>query len=204
MPWKLDMSVNPNTDEQTYEGTNEVSAPSIQRHRNFLEGENIDESTFDKNNTDEDEGKENSELAYPCAAGKFHKPPMKWRYIACSTNYSLRALSIWISKTFKRLMPLVNDMWCAKTEEIGVRTVKSWIVKNSSSIPSMITKCNQNMAPIMSYQIVMRTFDFSKMYTNIELVDLKNKLSILIEQLLNFKQSTSRNRFFSVLCDDAK
>ena len=77
------------------------------------------------NNTDEDEGKEISELAYPCAAGKFRKPPMKWRYIACSTNYSLRALSIWISKTFKRLMPLVNDMWCAKTKEIGVRTVKS-------------------------------------------------------------------------------
>ena len=105
---------------------------------------------------------------------------------------------------FKRLMPLVNDMWCAKTEENGVRTVKSWIVKNSSSIPSMITKCNQNMAPIMRDQIVMRTFDFSKMYTNIELDDLKNKLSILIDQLSNFKQSTSRNRFFSVPRDDTK
>ena len=74
-------------------------------------------------------------------------------------------------------MPLVNDMWCAKTQEIGVRTVKSWIVKKSS-IPSMITKCNQNMAPIMRDQIVMRTFDFSKMYTNTELDDLENKLSI--------------------------
>ena len=61
MPWKLDMSVNPNTDEQTYEETDEDSATIIQRNRDFLEGENIDESTFDKNNTDEDEGKENSE-----------------------------------------------------------------------------------------------------------------------------------------------
>ena len=129
---------------------------------------------------------------------------MKWRYIAYSTKYSLRALSIWISKTFKRLMPLVNDMWCAKTEEIGVRTVEPWIVKNSSSIPSMITKCNQNMAPIMRDQIVMRTFDFSKMYTDIQLDDLENKLSILIDQLFNFKQSTSRNRFFTVPRDDSK
>jgi hypothetical protein len=74
-----------------------------------------------------------------------------------------------------------------KTEEIEVRKVKSWIVKKSSLIPSMITKCNQNMVPIMRDQIVMRIFDFSKIYTNIELDDLKNKLSILIEPLFNFK-----------------
>jgi len=56
----------------------------------------------------------------------------------------------------------------------------------------------------MRDQIVVRTFDFSKMYTNIELDDLKNKLPILIDQLLNFKQSTSRNRFFSVHRDGFK
>jgi len=32
----------------------------------------------------------------------------------------------------------------------------------------------------------------------------KNKLSILIDQLLNLKQSTSRNRFFAVPRDDSK
>ena len=58
MPWKLDMSVNPNTDEQTYEETDEDSATIIQRHRAFLGGQIVDESTFDKNNTDEDEEKQ--------------------------------------------------------------------------------------------------------------------------------------------------
>ena len=101
-------------------------------------------------------------------------------------------------------MPLVNGMRCAKTQEIGLRTVKSWIVKNSSSIPSMITKCNQNMAPIKRDQIDMRTFDFSKIYINIELDDLEKKLLILIDRLFNFKRSTSRNRFLTVPRDDSK
>ena len=65
-------------------------------------------------------------------------------------------------------MPLANDTWCAKTEKIGVRTIKSWLVKNSTLVPSMITKCNQNMAPIMRDQIAMRTFDFLKLYTIID------------------------------------
>ena len=33
MPLKLDLSVNPNTDDQTYEVTDEVSATIIQRQR---------------------------------------------------------------------------------------------------------------------------------------------------------------------------
>ena len=41
MPWKLDMSVNPNPDEPTYEVTDEVSAAIIQRHRDFLEGNTL-------------------------------------------------------------------------------------------------------------------------------------------------------------------
>ena len=39
MPWILDTSVNPNTDEQTYEVTDEDSATIIQRHRGFFRRE---------------------------------------------------------------------------------------------------------------------------------------------------------------------
>jgi len=113
-------------------------------------------------------------------------------------------LSIWISKSFKGLMPLVHEMWCSKTKEIGFYSEKSWIVENSASIPSLITHCNQNTAPALRDQIVMRTYDFSKMYTNIQLDDLKNKLSILIDQLFTFEQSTGRDCFLSVPRDDSK
>jgi hypothetical protein len=203
MPWKLDASINPNDDDQTYETTEEVSESIIQRHSDFLEVENINEIAFDKKKQN-DEEEVASELAYPCAAGKFHKTPMKWRYIACSTRYSLRALSIWISKSFKGLMPIVHDMWCSKTEEIGFHSDKSWIVENSASVPSLITHCNQNTASALRDQVVMRTYDFSKMYTNIQLDDLKNKLSILIDQLFTFKRSTGRERFLSVPRDGSK
>ena len=204
MPWKLDESINPNDDDQTYETSVEDKDSIIQRHRDFLEMENIDEIAFDKKKGDEEDDRETSELAYPCAAGKFHKTPMKWRYIACSTKYSLRALSIWISKSFKGLMPIVHKMWSAKTKEIDFHSEKSWIVENSASIPSLITHCNQNTAPALRDQIVMRTYDFSKMYTNIQLDDLKNKLSILIDQLFTFKRNTGRDRFLSVPRDDSK
>ena len=56
----------------------------------------------------------------------------------------------------------------------------------------------------MRDQIVMRTYDLSKMYINIQLDDLKNKLSILIDQLFDFKRSTGRDRFLSVPRDASK
>ena len=36
----------------------------------------------------------------------------------------------------------------------------------------------------------MRTYDFSKMYTNINLVDLKLKMSRLVDQIFTFKSRT--------------
>ena len=48
MPWKLDESINPNDDDQTYESIDEASVSIIQRHRDFLQMENIREDAFDK------------------------------------------------------------------------------------------------------------------------------------------------------------
>ena len=101
-------------------------------------------------------------------------------------------------------MPIVHKMWSAKTKEIDFHSETSWIVENSALIPSLITHCNQNTAPALRDQIVMRTYDFSKMYTNIQLDDLKNNLFILIDQLFTFKQSTGRDCFLSVPRDDSK
>ena len=47
MPSKPEISVNPNTDEQTYEVTDEDSDTIIQHHCDYSEGENIDENAFD-------------------------------------------------------------------------------------------------------------------------------------------------------------
>ena len=63
MPWKIDESINPNDDDQTYETIDEVSDSIIQCHRDFLEVENINEVAFDKKNQcDEEDDRETFEL----------------------------------------------------------------------------------------------------------------------------------------------
>ena len=78
------------------------------------------------NNQQDNEQDTSRELAYPNAVGKFHKNPLGWRYIACSSSYTLRALSSWLTLTFKALMPVVHDLWNAKMAEVGLRTKGCW------------------------------------------------------------------------------
>ena len=48
-------------------------------------------------------------------------------------------------QVLKSLIPTEHDMWNEKTKEIGVHTDKSWISKNSTSVPSMVTKGNKKL-----------------------------------------------------------
>jgi hypothetical protein len=93
----------------------------IERHLLWLRGEGISYTDFmTRQKLHSDRGPPPPTLAYPMAAAKLHKVPMGWRYIACSSTYTLRALSVWLTNAFRALMPAVHDTWNARMAEAWV------------------------------------------------------------------------------------
>ena len=205
MPWLLDPSIVPNATDRTYEMVNEEAVDLVKRLKDFLKQEKIAPDAFDRrtgqkkkanlvnpvnpvnpqqvNQQQDSEQDTSRELAYPNAVGKFHKDPLGWRFIACSSSYTLRALSSWLSLTFKALMPVVHDLWKSKMAEVGVRSKGCWIAKDSGRVPSIAVLLNRNFTKAQRRTIILKTFDFSKMYTNIKLPELKEQMGKLMDWL---------------------
>ena len=205
-------SLTPNDDEDdegeavsvgTYEVCDIAKEVLIARFSNFLKDEKINPSSFDKKVAEQSfpgrQKEVDAQLAYPCGLGKFHKSPLGWRFIACSSKYSLRALSIWLSLAFKAMMPSVHELWSSKLSEVGIFTSKCWIAKDSSRVPELISNLNYQTPKAKRKDVTFRTFDFTQMYTNIDLASLKSQIAKLIDWVFALQlQSTSRCKFLRV------
>ena len=138
-------------------------------------------------------------LAYPMASAKFHKQPMGWRYIACSASYTLRALSVWLGRAFSGLLPVADSMWDARMREAKVYSRGSWVLRDSQGVPSMVRQMNNDIPVSRRAGVRLQTFDFAKMYTNIRLDVLKERMRHLFTQLFKFqKDGCRRHRFLRV------
>ena len=198
----------------TYEEVEESTEEILRHHADFCEREGIDMNAFSKKPRqgqgrgaeEEEEDVPKGELAYPMASGNLHKSPLAFRFIACSSGYSLRALSVWLGKAFKALMPTLNGMWCAKFLEGGVGTDASWILNHSARVPELIERLNNSIPRTARSGVKICTYDFKKMYTNINLSSLKQRMKDLLAALFAHARSvdathrvlrvgTANNRF---------
>jgi hypothetical protein len=50
-------------------------------------------------------------LPFLCAVWKFHKNPIKPRFICAASSSSLTDVSKWLCSFFKAMFPMVNDLW---------------------------------------------------------------------------------------------
>ena len=134
-------------------------------------------------NVDKEPIKVNS---YPAVLGKLHKIPIKFRFLACSASYELRPLSIWLSRAFKFLEHEFKRLWSSTLCRAGTsfRNHSVWVCNDSQVIPEMIKDLNRSI-PLSKRNIPvpLKTFDFTKMYTNIELTDLKSCFKNLFEEV---------------------
>ena len=93
----------------------------------------------------------------------------------------MRALSTWLSRAFKQLMPVVHAMWEAKWKEVDITVRGCWVVNNSAGVPLLAQALNRQIRKSERANVVLRTFDFSDMYTNIELSSLKSQVGKLLD-----------------------
>ncbi len=56
-------------------------------------------------------------FSFLCAVWKFHKNPIKPRFICAVSSTSLTDVSNWLCSFFKAMFPTVNDLWVSKLKK---------------------------------------------------------------------------------------
>ncbi len=73
-------------------------------------------------------------LPFFCAVWKFHKNPIKPRFICAATSSFFTNVSKWLCSFFKATFPTVNDHWVFKLKEADVPCHCSWIFNDSTGV----------------------------------------------------------------------
>jgi len=69
-------------------------------------------------------------LPFLCAVWKFHKNPIKPRFI-CATSFSfLTNVFKWLCSFFKATFSTINDLWVSKLKKTDVPCDSSWILND--------------------------------------------------------------------------
>jgi hypothetical protein len=122
-------------------------------------------------------------LPFLCAVWKFHKNPIKPRLCAASST-SLTDVSKWLCSFFKAMFPTVNDLRVSKLKKADVPCDSSWILNDSTGVVEVINKFNLLRSEIdKASPLLLQSFDFSTLYTKIDLVDLKARMRVPINKV---------------------
>ena len=158
-------TLNNNNEENinTYERINENDENIIQNQTNFNKSVNIDTKI------------ENKKLPFIYWIPKFHKNPVKARFIVSSSVCATKQMASYISKSLKLIMK-GRKRYCDVIEEF-TGTKRWWVIDNNQEVLKIIKKINENR-----HAKSVNTYDFSTLYTNIPHNSLKEALSIIIEK----------------------
>ncbi len=125
-------------------------------------------------------------LSFLCAVWKFHKNPIKPKFICAASSSSLIDVSKWVCSFFKVLFPTVNDLWVSKLKKADVPCDSSWILNDFTGVVEVINNLNHSKFESDKVSpLLLQSFDFSTLYTKIDLVDLKARMRVLINKVCN-------------------
>jgi hypothetical protein len=84
------------------------------------------------------------------------------------------------------MFPMVNDLWVSKLKKADVPCDSSWIFNDSPGVVEEINELNLSRYEIdKASPLLLQSFDFSTLYTKIDLVDLKARMRVLINKVFN-------------------
>ena len=164
-----------NNDNNTYERINEDDVDVIQNQMNFLKSVNVDVKT------------ESKKLPFIYWIPKFHKNPVKARFIVSSSVCATKQVANYISKSLKLIMR-GRKRYCEIIEEF-TGTKRWWVIDNNHDVLEIIKRINENRCAKS-----VATYDFSTLYTNIPHNSLKEALSIIVEKCF----SNSRMKYITI------
>jgi hypothetical protein len=137
-------------------------------------------------------------LPYYAGIGKFHKQPLKFRYLSCSSNMVLTTPSIYITRFLAGVKPDVFSLW-----DTLHRQLQGILPPGQMHMPWMIFSSDQLLPVLQAFrnrgmawdEVVRRgmhsTYDFERLYTNIPQSDLKARIGQLVDQIFALRPHMS-------------
>ena len=133
-------------------------------------------------------------VAYYAATVKFHKQPPKMRFLTCSQDTPLT----WACEVLCWLLSTIQleyrSVWRKLGATYGVDIGYGFTVINTGEVMPFIHSFNAQMAgappPLADHEgLLPITLDFERLYTDIPLVDLQNRLQSVIAQVFDLHQA---------------
>ena len=122
---------------------------------------------------------------------KLHKEN-KLRYLAKSHETTLTQLSTWMSKAFKMMMDVSEELWRQLFLTVGIRTQGSWVINQSKQVRwRMSVMQRDGLKPIDGVQ---QTYDFATMYTSMQLSDIKGKMHQYVDLVFQYQRKSGSER----------
>jgi hypothetical protein len=85
------------------------------------------------------------------------------------------------------MFPAVNDLQVSKLKKADVPCVSSWILNDSTGVVEVINKLNLSRSEVhKTSPLLLQSFDFSTLYTKIDLMDLKARMKLLINKVFHW------------------
>lgn len=115
---------------------------------------------------------------------KLHKNPVALRTIAASHSAPLMPLSKLICHALNALLPEANALWVDVVSGAGIECAGSWIVIDSVQVRQRLQAFSRSKTSAEKrIPMIIETYDFTTLYTTLDLHDLKQRLASLITRL---------------------
>ena len=159
----------------TYNLTDFSASEVLDNHKSVL-------TSFGIQTTDEE-----LDLPYSFWISKMHKNPYKHRFIAGSSKYSTKPLSIQLKKLLTHIKQGLQK-YC-ETSFSSSEVNQMWILKNSKELLGHL------QSPNFNHTTSIKSFDFFTLYTTIPHQKLKSRLAIIIRNSFIHKSGNRRYNF---------
>ena len=134
-----------------------------------------------------DPNEDELDLPYIYWIPKMHKNPYKHRFIAGSARCSTKPLSILLTTLLTHIKQGLQKYCETAYSRSGVNQM--WILKNSKELFEHLKSPNFNNVTII------KSFDFSSLYTTIPHDKLKSRLASIIRNSFMFKNGNRRYKY---------
>ena len=112
--------------------------------------------------------------------------------MAKSHDTSLTQMSQWMSRCFKMMMPVSEEIWRNLFLTVGIVTPGSWVINNSKQVRDRMTRMQRGRhKPSNDGQ---QTYDFSTMYTSLKLDVIQQKMEEYIDLVFEYQRQSTGSK----------
>jgi hypothetical protein len=105
-----------------------------------------------------------------------HKEPVVNRFILASAKCSLKGISSMLVIALKKIMK-ARRSYCNTIYNSNRINTMCWVIDNNMKLIDDLNSLSTNKKAV-----TIQTFDFERLYTNIDLTDLKDKICGIVDQ----------------------